>query len=40
MAHGNLLEVRLCMMPTRPLLDLSATEQHTDSFDTLYSEVG
>jgi hypothetical protein len=22
MAHGDLLEVQLCMVPTRPLLDL------------------
>jgi hypothetical protein len=40
MAHGDLLEVRLCMMPTRPLLDLGAAERHTESSDTLYSEAG
>jgi hypothetical protein len=40
MAHGDLLEVRLCMILTRPLLDLWATEQHIESFDTLYSEAG
>jgi hypothetical protein len=40
MAHGGLLEVQLCMMPTRPLLNLRAAELHTESVDTLYSEAG
>jgi hypothetical protein len=35
--HGDLLAVLQCKMPTRPLLDLSATGQHIKSSGTLCS---
>jgi hypothetical protein len=35
MPRGDQLVVRWYMMPTRPLLDLSAALQHTESFGTL-----
>jgi hypothetical protein len=37
MTRGDLLAVMRYTMPTRPLLDLSATEQHTESSATLCS---
>jgi hypothetical protein len=37
MAHGDLLIVLRCKMPTRPLLDLSAVGRHTESSGTLCS---
>jgi hypothetical protein len=37
MTRGDLLAVMRYTMPTRPLLDLSATEHHTESSATLCS---
>jgi hypothetical protein len=37
MPHGDLLAVLRCRMPTRPLLELSAVERHTESSGTLCS---